>query len=188
MPMKNEVWRSSLSLALLLASGAGFAGAQTTPSGQVVSPGTKAQKSGAAPCNVPYTVPTATTAVDLNCVETSPGFANPALNTPDDRKQNVVALVRVDSVIPRPPVAMPEGGTFSVVGGATLVKLRRGELNDCLATGKRISARANASTSTTCLDHKGELLAYEECKTGSNECVVLTPQEIAKQQESAKPQ
>ncbi len=113
----------------------------------------------------------------------------PVLDNPTvEHTRNVVAFVRVDAVIPKPPVAMPEGDSFSVVGTATLVKVRRAELTDCLATGKRISTRANASTSTTCLDRKGELLAYEECKPGSSECIVMTSQETAKQQGSAKAQ
>lgn len=188
MRITKEVWTSSLALALLLACGTCPAGAQTTPGGQVVAPGTKGQRSGATPCNGPDATPAAANANDANCVEAAPGFASPALTTPgDERKMNVVALVRVDAVIPRPPVTMPEGNSLSVIGGATLVKVRRAELNDCLATGKRIRARANAATSTTCLDRKGELLAYEECKPGTSECVVLTSQDIAKQQETAKP-
>ncbi|MGI4853507.1 MAG: hypothetical protein ACRYF4_05585 [Janthinobacterium lividum] len=188
MRMTKEVWTGGVALALLLACGACTAGAQTTPGGQVVAPGTKGQRSGATPCNGPDATPAAANANDANCVEAAPGFASSPLNTPgDERKMNVVALVRVDSVVPRPPVTMPEGDSFSVIGSATLVKVRRAELKDCLATGKRISARANASTSTTCLDRKGELLAYEECKAGISECAVLTPQDIAKQQETVKP-
>lgn len=184
MRMTIEVCSSSLALFLMLG-----AGAQTTPSGQVVAPGTKGQRSGATTCSGPDTPTNVANANDANCVEAAPGFVSPALDASTaEHPRNVVALVRVDAVVPRPPVAMPDGDSFSVVGSATLVKVRRPELKDCLATGKRISARANASTSTTCLDRKGELLAYEECKSGSADCIVMTPQDVAKQQGSAKAQ
>ncbi|MGI4755911.1 MAG: hypothetical protein ACRYGF_03580 [Janthinobacterium lividum] len=178
---------SPLVLALALTVGSHIAGAQTTATGQVVAPGTQPRKPAANPCNTTDTTAAVSSTNDANCLETSPGFAVPGVGkAAAERPRNVVAFVRVDTVIPRPPVAMPDGDSFSVVGSATLVKVHRSELADCLATGKRISARSSASTSTTCLDHKGELLAYQECKTGGGDCIVVTPQDISKQQESSK--
>ena len=168
--------------------------AQTTPSGQVGAPGTQGRRSGVTNCVNTESPASGTTAAttsnanDSNCVEAAPGFVSPSLPvTGADSARAVTAFVRVDSVVPRPPVTLPAGDSFSVVGGATLVKVRRAELKDCIATGKRISARANASTSTTCLDRKGELLAYEECKLGAADCVVVTTDDVARQQDSAKP-
>lgn len=170
-------------LCLLVTFSTVLVAAQTTPTGQVVAPGTQQEKkTNTANCGA-EAPSTAANGTDSNCAEVSPGFALPALDTvATDRPREIIAFVRVDAVVPRPPVALPAGDSFSVVGGATLVRVHRTELGDCLATGKRIRARAGAPTSTTCLDRKGELLAYQECGTGAADCLVLTPEAIAKQQ------
>ena len=175
----------ALSVALGLASVA--AQAQTSPTGQVLSPGAPGARTGTG-CSA--TDPNSTTSTNgtsaPNCLDAGPGFATPSTNTPaGDHARMVMSMVRVETVIPRPPVVLPEGDSFSVVGGVTLVRLRRPAVEACLATGRRISARASAATSTTCLGPKGDVLAYEECKAGSTEaagCSVLTPADIAKQQ------
>lgn len=183
MRMTKAVTSCGIVLTLLF----GTAGAQTTPSGQVVAPGAQGRRAVAVPCSGTLVTTTGSNANDANCIEAAPGFAAPALNQrPAESDRNIVAFVRVGAVIPRPPVTLPEGDSFSVAGSATLVKLRRAQVTDCLATGRRISARANASTSTTCLDRNGELLAYEECKPGESACTVLSSGDIAKQQEIVK--
>lgn len=123
---------------------------------------------------------------DPNCAEAAPGFAVPALETAvPDSPHAVTALVRVDAMMKRPPVALPNGNSFTLVGTATLIKVRRADQDACLATGKRISARVNAATSTTCLDHKGELVAVEECTPGTPDCAVVLAADIARQQTPA---
>lgn len=171
-------------LALLLAGCSGLAQAQTTPTGQPVTPGTRNNRTSTA-CTGTDAVPGATSTTDTNCEPAGPGFVAPTTNMPmGDRGHQVTSIVRVDALVPKPPVTMPEGDTFSVVGNVTLLKLHRPALEACLASGKRISERASAGTSTTCLDHKGEVIAYQECKAGS--CTVVTPQDMAKQQETPK--
>ena len=174
-----------------LALGSTRAHAQTNPTGQVLTPGAVGSRPSTG-CSA--TDPNAATATNgtttPNCLDAGPGFVSPSTNMPIvDRGKAVTSLVRVDAVVPRPPVALPEGDSFSVVGSVTLVKLRRPALDACLASGRRISARTSASTSTTCLGPKGDVLAYQECKAGSTEaggCSVLTPDDIARQQVAAK--
>ena len=193
MQVDTKVCRVLTGIVFGLALGAvSAAHAQTTPTGQVLAPGTPGARTGTG-CSA--TDPNTTTATNgttaPNCLDAGPGFAAPSTNMPvNDKAKSVMSLVRVDAVIPRPPVVLPEGDSFSVVGGITLVKLRRPVLEACLATGRRISARASAATSTTCLSPKGDVLAFEECKAGSTEtagCSVLTPEDIAKQQVTANP-
>ena len=108
---------SPLVLALALTVGGNIAGAQTTATGQVVAPGTQPRKPAANPCNTTDTNAAVSSTNDANCLETSPGFAVPGVGkAAAERPRNVVAFVRVDTVIPRPPVAMPDGDSFSVVG------------------------------------------------------------------------
>jgi hypothetical protein len=181
---------SGIAFSLALGLGSAAAHAQTTATGQVLSPGAQGARTGTG-CSAtdPNTATTPNGTPAPNCLDAGPGFVTPSTNMPiGDRAKAVTSLVRVDAVVPRPPVALPDGDTFSVVGSVTLVKLRRPELAACLATGRRISARASAATSTTCLSPKGDILAYQECKAGSTEaagCSVLTPEEIAKQQTAA---
>lgn len=184
----RKVSRIAFSLALGLGSAAAYA--QTNATGQVLSPGAPGARTGTGCSATDPTTATATNGTTApNCLDAGPGFATPSTNMPIvDRAKAVTSLVRVDAVVPRPPVVMPDGDTFSVVGGVTLVKLRRPALDACLATGRRISARASAATSTTCLGPKGDVLAYQECKAGSTEaagCTVLMPEDIAKQQATA---
>ncbi len=192
MQLDSKVCRILSGVTLLLALGFGFetAHAQTTPTGQVLAPGAPGARTGTG-CSAtdPNTATSANGTPTPNCLDAGPGFAIPSTNMPiGDKAKAVTSLVRVDAVVPRPPVALPEGDSFSVVGSVTLVKLRRPALDACLATGRRISARAAAATSTTCLSAKGDVLAYQECKAGSTEaagCSVLTPEDIAKQQVTA---
>ena len=183
-PRAVYFWLAAVLFSCVLAPAVSTAAAQATPSGQVAAPGSRNAKAGAA-TNCGGT-DAASNAADPNCVEAAPGFAVPTLEMAvPDTAHAVTALVRVDTVMPRPPVALAEGNTFSVVGSATLIKVRRANQDACLATGKRISARVNAATSTTCLDHKGDLLALQECKAGTTECTVATAQDIAQQQTTA---
>lgn len=162
---------------LLVACGTLPTRAQTSPNGQSRSPrgnGNSCQDG------------TPTAANDPNCVDGAPGFAVPMLEAAvPDSPRAVTALVRVDAILKRPPVVLPAGNSFTLVGTATLIKARRADQNACLATGKRISVRVNAATSTTCLDPKGELLAVEECAPGTPECAVLLAADIARQQTAA---
>lgn len=160
--------------------------AQTTPGGAVLSPTSHGSHANTAGCSTTDAPSTATSATDVNCAESAPRFAAPLLDTPTtETPRTVTALVRVSSAMPRPPVVLPAGNSFTVVGDVTVIKVRRADQAACLATGKRISARVNAATSTTCLDHKGDLIAIEECRSGSPDCTVLTAQDIAGQQAAA---
>lgn len=177
---------------LALALGSAAAHAQTTAAGQVLTPGAPGGRTATGCTAQDPNTPTATATNGTStpsCLDAGPGFVVPTTNMPaGERAKAVTSLVRVDAVIPRPPVVLPEGDSFSVVGSVTLVRLRRPALDACLATGRRISARANAVTSTTCLSPKGDVLAYQECKAGSTEaagCTMLTPDDIAKQQVTA---
>ncbi len=168
----------------------GAAHAQTSPTGQVLTPGAPGARTGTGCSTTDPNTAVATNGTPTpNCADAGPGFAIPSTNMPiGDKAKAVTSLVRVATVVHRPPVALPEGDSFSIVGGVTLVKLRRPEVAACLASGRRISARASAATSTTCLSAKGEVLAYQECAAGSTEssgCSVLTPEDIAKQQVAA---
>ena len=137
-------------LALALGSGAGHA--QTNATGQVLTPGTPGSRTANGCTAQDPNSATATNGTPApNCLDAGPGFAAPTMPV-TERAKAVTSLVRVDGVVPRPPVALPEGDSFSVVGSVTLVKLRRPALDACLATGRRISARAAAATSTTCLN------------------------------------
>ena len=69
---------------------------------------------------------------DPNCAEAAPGFAVPALETAvPDSPHAVTALVRVDAMMKRPPVALPNGNSFTLVGTATLIKVRRADQDAC---------------------------------------------------------
>ena len=46
----------------------------------------------------------------------------------------------------------------------TMLKAKLPQVRACLGVAKSWTKRANAATSTTCVDHKGEVLAYQECK------------------------
>ena len=162
---------------LLMASGVQRTCAQNNIGGQ--SRGTRGTANGCQEGS-------ATAANDPSCTESAQGFAAPMLGAAvPDSPRAVTALVRVDAIMKRPPVALPAGNSFTLVGTATVIKVRRADQEACLATGKRISARVNAATSTTCLDHKGELLAVEECAPGTPDCTVLLAPDIVRQQSPA---
>lgn len=194
--MRNQLTRSSGTLFGAVACAAlalcCSMHAQTTAAGTVVSPATQgARPNSTTPPNCTGQEPNSAAGVvaDANCVAAGPGFVTPSANMPNGRNSYLTSLVRVDAVVPRPPVTLPDGDSFSVVGTVTLLKLRRPEVGACLATGRRISARAGAPTSTTCLDPKGEVMAYQECRANSTEqagCTVMTMQDIQKQQVAAK--
>ena len=143
---------------LALGFGSAAAHAQTTANGQVLSPGAPGSRTGTG-CRPPTrTRPlghNGTTDAEL------PGCRSGLCRSIDqhahgDRAKAVTSLVRVDcGCAAAAGGTLPEGDTFSVVGSVTLVRLRRPALDACLATGRRISARANAATSTTCLECQG---------------------------------
>ncbi len=153
-----------------------------TPASHTTQPGT--QNRNGTGCAGQEPNPSAANASDANCPELGPNFATPSMGVPGaNRPPAVTSIIRVDATLPKPPVAMPAGDTFTVVGGATLVKTRRAALDACLSAGKRWSARSSAGTSTTCLDYKGQVIAYQECRAsgGSPDCtVVMAEQESAK--------
>lgn len=161
---------------LIVLGGSVSAGAQGSPNPS------RGSRGSAAGCQEG----TPAAANDPNCSKSAPGFAAPMLDSVvPDSPRAVTALVRVDAMMKRPPVALPNGNSFTLVGTATLIKVRRADQAACLATGKRISSRVNAATSTTCLDHKGDLLAVEECTPGTPDCAVVLAEDIARQQTPA---
>ncbi len=158
--------------------GAALAFAHTAASGQTQSPG--AQNRNGTACAAQEPGATAPNTAEAGCQELGPNFATPSAGVlGGTRPFSVTSIIRVDAAVPKPPVAMPQGDSFNVVGSATLVKTRREALPACLAAGKRWSARSGAGTSTTCLDHKGDVIAYQECKASgsSPECTVVMLQQ-----------
>jgi hypothetical protein len=153
-----------LFVAVAALSVAGFAGAQTNPSGQVIPPGTQTRSGATQPCTAQENgMPLSQAQVDANCAGLAPGFALPSTNTPDDKGHHVVAVVRVESVVQK-PATLPFPMDFHVVGNSTMVKARLPRVQSCFAAGRVWSNRTGVATSTTCLDHKGEVIAYQECK------------------------
>jgi hypothetical protein len=154
-----------LFVAVAAFSVAGFAGAQTSPSGQVVPPNTQTRSGTTQPCSVQETtgMPLSQAQIDANCAGLAPGFVVPSTNMPDDKGHHVVAVVRVESVVQK-PATLPFPMEFHVVGGSTMVKARLPRVQSCFVAGQVWSNRTGAATSTTCLDHKGEVIAYQECK------------------------
>jgi hypothetical protein len=161
--MTNHAGRLFVAIAAL--SFAGFAGAQTLPTGQAPPPGTQNKTNSSQPCaNAdPTGMPTTQAQVDANCTPLGPGFAVPSTNMPEDKGHHVVAVVRVESVIEK-PATLPFPMEFHTVGNSTMVKARLPRVQSCFAAGRVWSNRTGVATSTTCLDHKGEVIAYQECK------------------------
>ena len=153
--------------------------AQANPAGQV-APGTQNRNGANTPCGGPDS---ASANNDPSCSDFGPNFAVPSAGVSGAiRPLPIISVVRVEAALPKPPVALPQGVNFSQVGSITMIKTRRETLDACLATGKRWSARSTAASSTTCLNPKGDALAFQECKpsAGSPECTVVMAQDAAK--------
>ena len=162
---------------------AALAGAQTTMSGQATPPGTQNHTGAPQPCVTdPTGNPMSQAQIDATCNAAGPGFAVPSTNTPlgDKTPRPVTAIVRVDSVVPK-PAAVPFPMDFNTVGNVTMVKAKLPRVQACFASGRVWASRTGAATSTTCLDHKGEVIAYEECKAkvgdAQPECTTAMPQQ-----------
>lgn len=160
-----------------------LAGAQTTPSGQATPPGTQNRTGSAQPCATdPTGNPMSQAQIDANCSVAGPGFAVPSTNTPpgDKAEHHVTAIVRVDAVVTK-PATVPFPMDFSTIGNVTMVKARLPRVQACFTAGQIWSNRSGAATSTTCLDHKGEVIAYQECKAKVGDaqpaCTTTTPQQ-----------
>ncbi len=168
------------SLAILSAalSVCGAAHAQTNATGQVINPTAPGAGINTTCPTVDSTAAMTATNNDANCgAALTAGFASPTLPQPAPEPP-VIALIRVSSVVDK-PAAFPFPIEFNVVGDATMVKARMPRLNACFSAGKGWTRRSNAATSTTCVDQKGEVIAYQECKPGANgepmTCQAVTP-------------
>jgi hypothetical protein len=139
---------------------------QSNPTGQATPPGTQNHSGTAQPCATdPTGNPMPQAQIDANCNTPGPGFAVPSMNIPtgDKDEHHVTAIVRVDAVVPKPET-VPFPTDFSRIGNVTMVKARLPRIQACFAAGRVWATRSGAATSTTCLDHKGQVVAYEECK------------------------
>lgn len=187
--MRNRIrsnayrFRGNFSAAVLVC-GVFFSGsalyAQSSATVQSAPPGTQNRNGVNTPCTESSTTPNP---VDSNCTELGPNFAVPSAGIPvKTHSLPIVSIVLVDAAIPKPPVALPPGVTFNQAGSVTMIKTRRETADACLAGGKRWSARSGAASSTTCLDHKGNVVAFQECKPSSNspDCSVVMAQDTGK--------
>ena len=169
-----------LSTALFLGVGVAGAAHAQTASGQVPSPGTQNRQGTIPNCSGVDASGMPLSPNDTSCGPFAPGFVAPNTNTPPGDPKTVVAVVRVDSVVEKPTTS-PFPIDFNVIGGATMVKAKLPRLNACFSAGKYWANRGNAATSTTCLDHKGEVIAYQECKPKVGEtpmvCSTLMPKD-----------
>ncbi|MEG9432423.1 hypothetical protein [Terriglobus sp. ADX1] len=154
----------SIALGMALSMGA-VAGAQTSANGMATPPGTQNKTSATHPCaNMDASGQPSTQAqVDAGCTGLSPNFVYPSTNMPGPEHHDVTAVIRVNSVVAKPD-KFPYPMDFQVVGDATMLKAKLPQVRACLGVAKSWTKRANAATSTTCVDHKGEVLAYQECK------------------------
>ncbi len=129
---------------------------------------------------------------DTSCGPFAPGFATPSTNTPPgETPKPVTAVVRVEATVEKPAM-LPFPMDFTTIGSATMVKAKMPRLNACFRAGKVLSDRSGAATSTTCLDHKGEVIAYQECKPKVGETPMVCSTVMANEQPgstvaSAKP-
>jgi hypothetical protein len=156
-----------LSTALFL----GFAGvsarAQTAPNGQVLSPGVQTHPGASANCGVDGSgLPLSSN--DASCGQLAPNFVAPSTNTAVDTPKPVTAVVRVESKVEK-PATLPFPMEFTSIGDATMVKAKMPRLEACFRAGKVLSDRSGSATSTTCVDHKGDVIAYQECKPKAGE-------------------
>jgi hypothetical protein len=73
-----------------------------------------------------------------------------------------------------------------------MVKAKLPKLGACLSAGKGWSGKTGAATSTTCLDRRGEVVAYQECQPAAGvspmTCKVVTPGDPGGSQENASNQ
>jgi hypothetical protein len=182
-----------LSAALALTAGA--VPAQTSPTGQAMPPGTQNQMKTSGTTGTCGNVDTngaPAASTDASCAGYAPGFATPSTNMPpgDRAPHRVTGVVRIDSVVPRPLEVMPDT-EMSTINNVTMVKAKLPRLGACFSAGKQWSSKSGAATSTTCINHKGEVIAYQECKPRSGEtpmsCTVVMAADD-KAQESAKNQ
>jgi|GEM_PF-4564256 len=115
---------------------------------------------------------------DAPCTPLGPNFAVPSTNQPKPSRSQVLAVIRVNTVVPRPE-KFPYPMDFETVGDATMLKTHLPELRACLGVARSWTRRTNASTSATCIDRKGEVLAYQECNPGESPdapaCTVKNP-------------
>jgi hypothetical protein len=144
----------------------GFAGvsahAQTAPSGQMLSPGVQTRGAASAPCGVDSSgMPLSTN--DATCGQVAPPVVAPSTNNATDAPKPVMAVVRVETHVDK-PATLPFPMDFTNIGTATMVRAKMPRLEACFRAGKVLSDRSGAGTSTTCVDHKGDVIAYEECK------------------------
>jgi hypothetical protein len=167
-----------LSTALILGLAGVSAQAQTSASGVPVTAG--ARGGATANCSTVDASGIPVNSTDPSCGPFAPGFVTPDTNTPAGEPKTVTAVVRVNSVVER-PTAAPFPIDFNVIGNATMVKAKLPRLNACYSAGKYWSNRSNAATSTTCLDHKGDVIAYQECKPKDGDrpmvCSTVLPKE-----------
>ncbi len=144
--------------------------AQTSPTGQL--PGSQntqnPNKGSATPgCADTSGLPTSSATAEAGCNQLAPGFVNPSTNMPPG-EHRVVAVTRVEAVVEK-PAKLPFPMDFNVVGKNTMVSAKMPRLNSCFMSGQVLSNRSGAATSTTCLDLKGVVLAYEECTPKSGD-------------------
>lgn len=161
----NRVQSSMAVLAtgLLMAASVG---AQTQAgSGMATPPGTQGKSSSTQPCAVMDATgqPSNQAQVDAGCTGLAPGFATPSTNMPKPETHPVTAVIRVNASVTKPD-KFPYPMDFQTVGDATMLKAKLPQVNACLGVARSWTKRANAATSVTCIDHKGEVLAYQECK------------------------
>ena len=153
---------------------------QSGANGQGAPAGTQNRNGANTPCGGQDA---ATANNDSNCSDFGPNFAAPSAGIlGGNRPLPVISVVRVEAVVAKPPITLPPGVTFDQVGSVTMVKTRRETADACLAAGKRWSVRSSAASSTTCLNQKGDVLAFQECKpsSGSADCMVVMAQDAAK--------
>jgi len=169
----------SIVLGMALSMGA-VAGAQTSASGMVTPPGTQSKSTASQPCaNMAANgQPSSQAQVDAGCTGLGPNFEMPSTNAPLPDHHDVTAVIRVSAVVEKPE-KFPYPMDFQVVSDATMLKAKLPQVRACLGVAKSWTKRANAATSTTCVDHKGEVLAYQECKPANGgvpmTCSAVTP-------------
>jgi hypothetical protein len=177
----SQGWIVAAALFLGVASFGASASAQMTTSGPPVPPGTQNRQGATPNCNGVDATGAPLSPNDTSCGPFAPGFATPSTNTPSgDPPRPVMAIVRVEAIVEK-PATLPFPMDFNVIGGATMVKAHMPRLNSCFTAGKILSNRSGSATSTTCLNHKGEVIAYQECKPKVGEtpmvCSTLVPNE-----------
>lgn len=133
--------------------------------GMATPPGTQTKSGSTQPCAAMDATgqPSNQAQVDAGCTGLAPGFATPSTNMPKPEGHPVTAVIRVNANVTKPD-KFPYPMDFQAVGDATMLKAKLPQVNACLGVARSWTKRANAATSVTCIDHKGEVLAYQECK------------------------